>query len=255
MQNDQKTWAPHNNNGLWISILIIYAYIGAVYVGISNTHPLLILNTNVLIGDFLWAMVTMWLCTGLFICAHDAMHGLITPKNPRLNAFVGQLCLGIYAGLSYSRLLKGHIAHHAHPSTEEDPDYWPDSFGILGWYIRFMLSYLSPLPIIIVAATYHTLHHGMGIESQRLLAMWIAPQVLSSLQLFYFGTYLPHHPGLAFDGEGLYKARSNQYPAWLSLLTCYHFGYHYEHHFAPWIPWWKLHRYHAYRRKDASLLK
>jgi beta-carotene ketolase (CrtW type) len=26
----------------------------------------------------------------------------------------------------------------------------------------------------------------------------------------------------------------------VSLLTCFHFGYHHEHHDTPWVPWWKL---------------
>lgn len=243
MEQNIENWSPQNNAGLWISILIIFSYLCAVYLGITSKHPLFFLNNNIVYGDIFWAIFTMWLCTGLFICAHDAMHGLVTPKKPKTNAFIGQLCLGIYAGLSYKKLLKGHVAHHAHPSTEEDPDYSPDSFGIVGWYIRFMLTYISPLPICIVAGTYHTLHHGLGIEAQKLFMMWIAPQVLSSMQLFYFGTYLPHHPYLPFEGEGLYKTRSNNYPSWLSLITCYHFGYHYAHHFAPWIPWWRLHHY------------
>ena len=97
-----------------------------------------------------------------------------------------------------------------------------------------MLEYITPLPIILVAGTYHTLVHVVGIESGRLIAMWIVPQVLSSVQLF--GTYLPHRPTQPYQGEGLLKARSNSYPQWLSLITCYHFGYHFEHHYAPLCP-------------------
>ena len=198
-------------------------------------------------ANLLWAGLTMWLCTGLFITAHDAMHGLILPRHPKTNALVGQLCLLLYAGLSYKRLLRGHINHHKYPSTDRDPDYWPTSripalFGGIWWYIRFMLEYLTPFPIIFVACTYHTLAHFVGLDITRLVTMWIIPQVLSSVQLFYFGTYLPHHPGKAYQGSGLTKARSNSYPTWLSLLTCYHFGYHFEHHHAPFVPWWSLPR-------------
>ena len=37
-----------------------------------------------------------------------------------------------------------------------------------------------------------------------------------------------------------HRARSNEFSPLLSLLTCFHFGYHHEHHDAPWVPWWKL---------------
>jgi fatty acid desaturase len=49
------------------------------------------------------------------------------------------------------------------------------------------------------------------------------------------GTYLPHR---APTTEGVkvsdypdeHRSRSNDMPTWLSLITCYHFGYHREHH-------------------------
>ena len=91
--------------------------------------------------------------------------------------------------------------------------------------------------------------HVVGIDSGRLIAMWIVPQVLSSVQLFYFGTYLPHRPTSPYQGEGLHKARSNSYPTWLSLITCYHFGYHFEHHYAPFVPWWSLPRFRCHLKE------
>ena len=63
---------------------------------------------------------------------------------------------------------------------------------------------------------------------------WIAPQVLSS-PLFYFGTYLPHRGQFEVN---TFPARSNDYPHWLSMLTCFHFGYHAEHHQYPYVPWY-----------------
>jgi beta-carotene ketolase (CrtW type) len=252
VQQEHKHWVPQGLSGFWFAIAIMTSYLAAVVLGVANLHPLTFLNSTYPVGSFLWSGLTMWLCTGLFICAHDAMHGLILPRSPKANAIVGQLCLGLYAGLSYKSLLRGHIAHHAHPSTEEDPDYWPSKLGPAGWYGRFMLSYLTPLPIILVAGTYHTMVHVVGIAPYSLITMWIIPQVLSSVQLFYFGTYLPHRPGHPFEGEGLYKARSNSYPTWLSLLTCYHFGYHYAHHRAPWVPWWRLPQYRTIILKEVK---
>ena len=47
------------------------------------------------------------------------------------------------------------------------------------------------------------------------------------------------HP-LPPDYDNPHRARSNGYPPWLSFLTCYHFGYHFEHHEYPYVPWWGL---------------
>ena len=243
--------APADNRGLWPALILLCAAPVCAAIGVLGLNPL----ARYVVADLLWSALTMWLFTGLFITAHDAMHGLILPNHPRLNAWIGRSALFLYAGLSYNRLLKGHIKHHATPSDDPDPDYWPKApLGPVGWYFRFMWEYLTPIPIVIVASTYHTLAHGVGLEIPRLFAMWIFPQILSSVQLFYFGTYLPHRPDRHFEGEGVLKARSNDFPAWLSLLTCYHFGYHYEHHAAPWVPWWRLHKARGLRlqTKDSA---
>jgi beta-carotene ketolase (CrtW type) len=82
----------------------------------------------------------------------------------------------------------------------------------------------------------------MALESARALAVpifWVLPLVLSSLQLFLFGTYLPHRGGDA-GPSGRHAVRSLGYPHLLSLLACYHFGYHAEHHAHPAVPWFRL---------------
>jgi beta-carotene ketolase (CrtW type) len=72
------------------------------------------------------------------------------------------------------------------------------------------------------------------------VAFWSAPAILASLQLFWFGTYLPHRPGPA-PFTDRHNARSSRMSEWTSLLTCFHFGgYHHEHHLSPGAPWWRL---------------
>ena len=83
----------------------------------------------------------------------------------------------------------------------------------------------------------HTFDRGFGVPIESMWCCWITPQVLSTIQLFYFGTYLPHRGTFEPDS---FPARSNSYPSWLSLVTCFHFGYHFEHHKYPYIPWWYL---------------
>ena len=57
-----------------------------------------------------------------------------------------------------------------------------------------------------------------------MLAFWVAPSFLSSFQLFYFGTYLPHRSAddhsSAKPHVDKHRSRSNELPTWLSLLTC-----------------------------------
>jgi len=55
--------------------------------------------------------------TGLFITAHDAMHGLVLPKKRRLNDLVGTFCALAFAGFDYKLLHAAHWRHHAHPAS------------------------------------------------------------------------------------------------------------------------------------------
>ena len=65
------------------------------------------------------------------------------------------------------------------------------------------------------------------------------PAILSSVQLFTFGTFLPHrHEEAPFVDA--HRSRTNDFGWLASLLTCFHFGYHHEHHLSPGTPWWAL---------------
>jgi beta-carotene ketolase (CrtW type) len=80
-------------------------------------------------------------------------------------------------------------------------------------------------------------HFGFHIPIANLILFWFLPIVLSSMQLFLFGTYLPHR---SEDSPNSHAAISSNYPLILSFLTCYHFGYHWEHHEYPNLPWYRL---------------
>ena len=181
-----------------------------------------------------------WLNVGLFIVAHDCMHGSLAPFRPRVNRNVGRLCLALYAGFSYDRLIGKHFDHHRHAGTPDDPDFHHDGpRRFWPWYLVFFRRYFGLRELAILTAAILVYALVLGASPVNMAAFWGVPAILSSLQLFYFGTYLPHrHEDEPFADE--HRARSNDFPVLASLLTCFHFGYHHEHHEEPYLPWWRL---------------
>jgi beta-carotene ketolase (CrtW type) len=168
------------------------------------------------------------------------MHGTVAPKNRRLNDRIGGLAVRLYALFSYAKLEEKHWDHHDEPVSDGDPDhhdggddrFWP-------WYVGFIGEYIGFWQIVGMAAVYNVLLHLVGVSAMTLNLFWVLPSLLSTLQLFYFGTYLPHRrPDEGFEDE--HRATTNDYSTLVSFLTCYHFGYHHEHHLHPGVPWWRL---------------
>ncbi len=206
-----------------------------------------------------------FLQTGLFILGHDAMHRTLVPGRPRLNDALGRLALLLYAGLPYARCRRHHLRHHRFPGSRRDPDFRRASAdGVLRWYARFMANYLSvPQLVLLLASWLAAAGALMLLDPRQALAVpifWVLPLVLSSFQLFLFGTYLPHRDDASSPAGG-HVVRSLGYPHLLSLLACYHFGYHREHHAHPAVPWFRLpqlrrqvpqHHGHGYGPADGS---
>lgn len=188
----------------------------------------------------LLAAVLCWLYVGLFIVAHDCMHGSLAPFRPGLNRAIGMVCLTLYAGFDYDKLNRKHHLHHRHSGTEGDPDFDErPPHGFWRWYLRFMIEYFRLREALFLSAVVAVYLLVFQVNYANLMAFWSAPAILSSLQLFYFGTYLPHRP----DHDRFtdrHRARSLGYGWWVSLLSCFHFGYHHEHHLYPDVPWWRL---------------
>ena len=173
----------------------------------------------------------MHLYTGLFITAHDAMHGTVS-SNSKINNYIGYLCTFLYASFWYPKLYSKHHLHHSHVHSDRDPDY--HNGGFWSWYIRFIGNYLSIWQIVVMAALFNILK--IWIPQTNLLMFWVFPSLLSTLQLFYFGTYQPHKG----DHNNKYFARSQAKNHFFAFFSCYFFGYHYEHHDSPRTPWWML---------------
>lgn len=222
--------------GLVLAALIIGAWASLHVYGVFF-HPL--------DGLGLWiapliVILLCWLNVGLFIVAHDAMHGSLAPGRPGVNKAVGRLTLLLYAGFWLDRLQGEHHKHHRHVGTGEDPDFsgaHPTSFW--PWYGKFMVHYFGWREFAVLNLLVYGYILLLGARPEAVLLFWGLPAILSSLQLFYFGTYLPHrHAEQPFADR--HNARSNDYGWLASLLTCFHFGYHREHHLSPGTPWWRL---------------
>ncbi|MDQ3245821.1 MAG: fatty acid desaturase [Pseudomonadota bacterium] len=221
--------------GISLALAVFAAWLTLHIYGVFF-HPLG--GTGLLVAPLLLALLC-WLNVGLFIVAHDAMHGSLAPKRPGVNRWFGRAALAFYAGFSFDGLLPKHFEHHRSPGSADDPDFstahprhfWP-------WYLQFMRIYFGwqQMAVLTVMTVAYLL---IGARYANLLLFWALPAILSSVQLFYFGTYRPHrHDHSPFADD--HNARSNAFGWLASLLSCYHFGYHHEHHLAPYVPWWRL---------------
>ncbi|MBD3274636.1 MAG: beta-carotene ketolase [Candidatus Marinimicrobia bacterium] len=216
--------------------------IGIVALWFASLVFLLQLNIESMPGFLIPAAIIFqtFLYVGLFITTHDAMHGVIAPQHKKLNDFIGATAIFLYALFHYPRVHEKHWDHHGHPASEEDPDYHDGEHkSFPAWYGRFMFHYVTWRQLLGMAIAFNVLYHLANVPLANLALFWVAPSLLSTLQLFYFGTYLPHkEPPSGYNDE--HCATTNDFPVFLSFITCYHFGYHWEHHAYPYVPWWML---------------
>ena len=207
-----------------LSILLIWA----------TSITMLLFSDLSLSNPFVYVcmLVQMHLYTGLFITAHDAMHGTVSPNHPKINLIVGWICTLLYAAFPFYQLNAKHYQHHRFVHTKDDPDYHQGNFII--WYFNFIKQYLRWWQIAAMAIIFNVLK--IWISEQNLLFFWVIPSLLSTLQLFYFGTYLPHRG----EHQNIHQSKTQSKNHIWAFFSCYFFGYHFEHHDSPATPWWKL---------------
>ncbi|MFC4872245.1 fatty acid desaturase [Negadavirga shengliensis] len=214
--------------GILIALAIIIAWglslLLLLYREIDFGHPL----------TYLGVLVQTHLYTGLFITAHDAMHGVVS-RDTRTNHFLGWLAAILFSFNFYWRLFRKHHEHHRFVATDKDPDHH-DSGNFFLWYFSFMKAYVNIWQLLLMAVAFNLLKLIFPLNN--LLLFWILPAVLSTFQLFYFGTYLPHRG----ENPNKHRSRSLSRNHLWAFISCYFFGYHYEHHDSPTTPWWKLWR-------------
>lgn len=223
------------NYGLLValSILAIWA-VSTVFLISLDVEKLPI---YLVIPAMLWQM---FLYTGLFVTTHDAIHGVVFPQNLKVNNLIGSTAAFIYALFSFNQLSQKHGLHHRHPASKLDPDFHNGKHkNFFAWYWRFTKKYWSWTRILGLVVIFHLISHVLHIPATNLTLFWVVPSISSSVQLFYFGSFLPHQ-----EPQGGYttphRAQSNDLPIFWSFITCYHFGYHEEHHAYPHVPWWRL---------------
>jgi len=219
--------------GIIISLIILSIWTGhllycIIFVKLELFNPFL----------YLHIIFQSYLFTGLFITSHDAMHGTINSKRIINNA-IGKLSSFLFAGLSFSKLKNNHQLHHQNPCSGTDPDYSMKYENILYWFILFIMRYVTVIQIIIIGIIFNLLSLING-ESPVWL-FFVLPSLLSTFQLFFFGTYIPHRKPHTPDMLP-FKARTLRKNHFVAMTTCYFFGYHYEHHKQPQIPWWQLYK-------------
>lgn len=219
--------------GILMALLILFSWSGHLFFTLQN-QPIALQD------PWFWIhlVIQIWLFTGLFITAHDAMHGTVS-KSKIMNSFLGVTSSMLYAGLWYPMLKKKHYLHHQHPASAQDPDYSVTNQYFLVWWYRFMKQYITIWQLLIMASLFNL--GLLWFNEQQLIVFWIIPAILSTFQLFYFGTYRPHRMPHDTISEPHFSRSQKRNHLW-AMISCYFFGYHLEHHASPGTPWWQLHR-------------
>lgn len=226
--NSAKLMSAIDPKGVIIASSIILLWAISLFlllqVEISWTNPLI----------YIAVFIQTHLYTGLFITSHDAMHGLVS-TNKKLNHFLGWFSAILFSYNFYWRLFTKHHEHHRYVATDKDPDYH-DSDNFLIWYLSFVKQHVTIWQILFMAVTFNILK--LYLPTENLIVFWMLPAIFSTLQLFYFGTYLPHKG----ESENSHHSASQSKNHLWAFVSCYFFGYHFEHHDSPSTPWWRLWR-------------
>lgn len=227
--------------GIGLAVTIIFTWFAHLVYCLTTVEISIVLPFHIWFQTFL--------TTGLFIVAHDSIHGSLAPNFKNINYCLGAFSIFLYAGFPYERMRNNHHKHHAHPTTKLDPDYTDKEHeDLLPWIWSFLKKYYGLREFLLMHIHVGIVYY-IGGNFGNLLLFFAIPAWLSAFQLFYFGTYLPHK---GFRDSKVVKTRTNNFPKWLSLITCYHFGYHIEHHDYPNAAWWEL---PAIKQKTSDLAK
>lgn len=235
--------------GLWVASVIIFAWVASLVILLPSD-----LAQWESLGVLTAVLGRTFIQTGLFIVVHDAIHGSVFPKNRLLNQWIGSLAITLYGFLPYQKLASNHWKHHRSPGQPEDPDFHDGVHrGFLAWYFKFMTeeyvdAELRRKLLLYMTIAFLILRFGFYVSESNLFLFWLLPLILSSMQLFFFGTYLPHGSRNT-DSPNSHNAVSSNYSLIWSFFSCYHFGYHWEHHEYPDVAWYNLPQVYQSRQR------
>ena len=203
----------------------------------------------------LWLSPWLVFCfTGLFILAHEAIHGTLLPGHPRLGHALGWLFAFAYAGMDYRTLRARHREHHAAPGRAEDPDAH-QSGRFLPHFLGFIYRYLRIWQVALLVLVGNQL--GQAGHTRAMLCAYVGPVVASTLVVFTVGIFLVHHPKLWRAGVADERHRSVgvDLGGAGSLLAILFFNTHWLHHEHPHLTWVQLGRYRAREPRWVSLFE
>jgi beta-carotene ketolase (CrtW type) len=223
-----------------LAVSIICAWAGSIWYAFFHLPTGILPDSLSAVAMIAWIQ---FLYCGMFIVTHDACHGTAWPGNPRMNRWLGRLAAGLYAAFDFDRLVPEHAAHHHHVASSKDPDFHdqsPRGENFLRWGWRFFRQYMTFRQILIMMAIAQIFFHVLKIPDRNVIQFWVVPAVLSGVQLFFFGTWLPHRSVGGDPFPDRHHARDSGFPWLLSLISCWHFGYHHAHHTHPGLPWFRL---------------
>ena len=228
------------NTGLIIALTVYVSWARLLLFALFE-HNFSICTTPILL------LVLIHLYTGLFITAHDSIHGIVCTI-PWVNHLIGKVCLLSFAGFDYYMLKEEHWRHHANAGTQgEDPDFHDGDPKFWSWIFHFMKNYMT-----IGQVTRLNILVGIfwlfGAPLFRLFLFMAVGGLSSALVLFYYGTYIPHKPddgAKDLNRTSMFRTLDPLTDNRLtSFLKAYNFGCHSEHHSNPRIPWWGLYDAH-----------
>lgn len=232
----RKTYKPNDVKNVAISAGVIAGWASLFHEALFVVHDIKSVEGVIMVPCL------AFMYTGLFITGHDAMHGTIS-RNPVINDAIGHMCMNLYAGFDFNEMRHKHMLHHLNTGiVDDDPDFHKGNPNVFAWFLAFMMQYFNATQMLKLILFAELLKYN-GAPTENLYVYMALCGMLSSLQLFYFGTYIPHKPPADNVDEVMNweKSRSSTKTTRLeSLLTCFHFDCHFEHHAMPQVPWFDL---------------
>jgi fatty acid desaturase len=205
-------------------------------------------------GSFGAGLVAMTLGAYLaFTPLHDATHGAVASKRPRLNALVGRLSVvplfGPYLAFRYV-----HLEHHAHTNdAAKDPDHYsargPWPLLPLRWmtqdlhyYVVYLRAGRPPAEVADVVISLTLLLGAVALLVSAgfpLVALaWLVSSRLALGLLAFAFDYLPHRPHTVLQRDDRFRATSMRLGLpWQVLLL--NQSHHLVHHLKPQVPFYR----------------